>query len=167
MTDFNVATGEEQPLNRVAAENAQYAGEQGELVGIDYSGDNKVVMADAASGTAIQAIGVLFPQEVVDTSGWDASPLHEMEDMLARENKTLLGDRVSVIRYGVELTNDDSDTSFNPGEPVYLDTGGGYTQSEPSSTDDLQQVVGVALTPDDNGRDRILLDVEADYDVSA
>lgn len=164
MANWNIATGEDQPLNRVAADNVQFEADQGQLVGIDYSGtEPQVVPADAAAATAIHAVGAFFHEGVVDTSGWDASPLAELEKQLADENLKQLGDRVTFVRYGIEMTNDDDDTTFDPGEPVYLAAGGGYTQTAPAGTGDVVQVVGFALTPDDEGRDRIYLDVNADY----
>lgn len=168
MANWNIATGEDQPLNRVAADNVQFEADQGQLVGIDYSGaEPKVVPADADSATAIHTVGAFFHEGVVDTSTWDASPLAELEKQLADENLKQLGDRVTFVRYGIEMTNDDDDTTFSPGEPVLLAAGGGYTQTEPAgASGDLRQVVGFALTPDDEGRDRIFLDVNADYTVA-
>lgn len=170
MTDFNIATGAEQPINRTGVDNVQITGEkQGVLVGIDTGPDpNELVAADADSGTAIQAVGALLPEEVIDASSLPTGDhFQDLEQQLIEENRTLDGDRVVVVRYGVELVNDDDDTSFTPGEPVYLDTGGGYTQTKPSGSGDLVQTVGVALDPDGDGRDRILLHVDADYETLA
>ena len=68
------------------------------------------------------------------------------------------------------MVNDDDDTNFTPGEPVYLDVGGGFTQTEPSSAGEAVQVLGVACTTMDDGvnpqnvsKDRVFLEVDADY----
>lgn len=171
MTDFNIATGAEQPINRTGVEDCQVAGEnQGLPVGIQDNGDGtySLVKADGDSTVAIPAVGVLFPEEVFDAATLPTgSHFVDLEEQLVHENKTLLGDRAVFVRYGIEMVNDDDDTAFTPGEPVLLGPGGGFTQTEPASTSgDLRQVVGVALTPDDQGRDRVLLEVEADYTVA-
>lgn len=158
MANWNIATGGDAPLEKVGAGDAAAALTQGELVG--YNADGDLVPADAASASTVKAVGAAFPAEVVDTSAWDNSPLGDLEARLAEEGKTLVGDRISVYRYGVELVNDDGDTTIDPGEPVYLDAGGGYANAAPGGTGDLVQMVGVGLTPDDDGRDRFLLQVE-------
>jgi hypothetical protein len=184
MTDFNIATGEEQPLNRTGFENVQLTGEhQGVPVGIDNSGaEPKLVRADAASdandgGSApVQAVGVLFPREVMpaDLSNVNTHPWDDVEAQIYREGRTLAGDRATVVRNGIEMVNDDSDTSFTPGEPVYLDVGGGFTQTKPSGSGEAVQVLGVAaspiansLDPDNSEKDRLFLEVDADYEVLA
>jgi hypothetical protein len=184
MTDFNIATGEEQPLNRTGIDNVQVTGEnQGVPVGIDNSGtEPKLVKADAASdanggGTApVQAIGVLFPREVMpsDLSNVTTHPWDDVEEHIYREERTLAGDRATVVRSGIEMVNDDDDTSFDPGEPVYLDVGGGFTQTKPTGSGEAVQVLGVACTtmdggvnPSDPTKDRIFLEVDADYETLA
>lgn len=173
MTNFNLATGADAPINRTGIENTQFADAdaQGIPVGIDNSGaDPQLVKADADSGTAIQAVGVYFHLEVIDPATIPTgSYLQDIEEQLVQENKKLMGERGTVVFNGVELVNDDDDTTWTPGEPVYLDTGGGFTQTEPSTTGDIQQVMGVALTPDEggDGKDRMLLDVDFDYATSA
>jgi hypothetical protein len=173
MVDFNLATGPSQPINRTGIENCQVSGSdvQATPVGIDNSGaDPQLVKADADSATAIHAVGVLFPEEVFDESTLPTgSHFQDLEEQLIHEFRTLKGDRVTVVFTGVELVNDDDDTTYTPSEPVYLAPGGGFTQTKPSSTGDIIQVLGVALTPDDNGdgKDRILLDVDWDYSTSA
>lgn len=161
MTNFNVATGADAPLDRVGVGDAAAALTQGELVG--YDANDELVSADATSGSIIKAVGAAFPDEVVDTSVWDDSPLSDIEQSMAEEGKTLVGDRIAAYRYGVELVNDDgADASIAPGEPVYLAAGGGYTGTAPSGTGDLVQIVGVGLTPDDDGRERFALHVAID-----
>lgn len=169
MTDWNIATGASQPLNRTGIENNQVAGEdvQATPVGIDYSGtDPELVEADAATGSAQHAIGVLLPEEVVDESTLPTgSHFQDLEEQLVNEYRTLKGDRVTVVFTGIELVNDDDDTTWDPGEPVYLAEGGGFTQTAPADAGDIEQVMGVALTPDDggDGKDRMYLNVEFDY----
>lgn len=174
MTDFNIATGEEQPLNRTGIDNVQLTGEnQGVPVGIDNSGtEPQLVRADAADTEQIQCVGVLFPREVMpaDLSNVTQHPWDDVEEQIYMEERTLAGDRATVVRNGVEMVNDDDDTSFTPGEPVYLDVGGGFTQTKPSTAGQLVQVLGVACTTMDGGvnptdptKDRLFLEVDADY----
>ena len=74
MADWNVATGAEQAINRTGAPNCRVVGEdvQGALVGVSQNADDEweLVEADAGAeangGTEINALGVLFPEEVVD-----------------------------------------------------------------------------------------------------
>jgi hypothetical protein len=184
MTDFNIATGEEQPLNRTGIDNVQLTGEhQGVPVGIDNSGtEPQLVKADAASdanggGSApVQAIGVLFPREVLpaDLSNVTQHPWDDVEERIYREERTLAGDRATVVRSGIEMVNDDDDTDFTPGEPVYLDVGGGFTQTKPSGSGEAVQTLAVACTTMDDGvnpqnvsKDRLFLEVDADYEVLA
>lgn len=184
MTDFNIATGEEQPLNRTGFDNAQITGEnQGVPVGIDNSGaEPKLVRADAASdaneaGTGpIQAVGVLFPREIMpaDLSNVTQHPWDDVEEQIYMEERTLSGERATAIRSGIEMVNDDDDTDFTPSEPVYLDVGGGFTQTKPSGSGEAVQCLGFACTtmddgvnPQDVSKDRIFLEVSADYEVLA
>lgn len=156
MVHARIATGAEQPINRDGAVS-QYAGEEAELVGMDTSGD--LVQADAASGTAINAVGVLAAP-VTDPTNFN----HEELRVIVEANRELVGEsRIGVVKYGVIIENADEDWGFTPGEPVYLATGGGYTQTEPSTTGDVQQVVGVAT---DDG-EAVFVDVASDYDTSA
>lgn len=180
MTNFNIATGEEQPLNRTGIDNVQLTGEnQGVPVGIDNSGaEPQLVRADAGAsangdGTApVQAVGVLFPREVMpaDLANVTQHPWDDVEEQIYEEKRTLSGDRATVVRNGIELVNDDDDTAFTPGEPVYLDVGGGFTQTKPSTAGEAVQVLGVACTTMDDGvnpenvsKDRLFLEVDADY----
>ena len=57
MVHVRIATGAEQPINRDGGVS-QYAGEEGDLVGMDANGDWQ--MADADSGVAQHASGVLM-----------------------------------------------------------------------------------------------------------
>jgi hypothetical protein len=181
MTDFNIATGEEQPLNRTGFENIQLTGEhQGVPVGIDNSGtDPQLVRADAASDAngagsgPVQAVGVLFNREVLPEGqygGVTTHPWDDVEGQIYEENRTKVGDRCTVVRSGIEMVNDDADTSMTPGEPVYLDVGGGFTQTKPSGAGEAVQVLGVvasqianALDPNNSAKDRLFLEVDAEY----
>jgi len=184
MTDFNIATGEEQPLNRTGIDNAQIVGEhQGVPVGIDNSGaEPQLVRADAAAdaneaGTGpVQAIGVLFPREIMpaDLSNVTQHPWDDVEEQIYMEERALAGERATVVRSGIEMVNDDDDTDFTPGEPVYLDVGGGFTQTKPSTSGEAVQVLGVACTTMDDGvnpldvsKDRVFLEIDADYETLA
>lgn len=171
MTDFNIATGASQPINRTGIENNQVTGSdvQALPVGIDNSGtDPQLVAADADSAEAVQAVGVLLPEEVIDPATIPTGDhFQDLEEQLVNEYRTLQGDRVTVVFTGVELVNDDDDTSFTPGEPVYLAIGGGFTQTKPSASGEVVQRLGVAATPNGEGYDRIILDVDFDYEVLA
>jgi hypothetical protein len=185
MTDFNIATGEEQPLNRTGIHNVQLTGEnQGVPVGIDNSGtDPQLVKADAASdanggGTApVQAIGVLFPREVLPAGkygGVTTHPWDDVEGQIYEENRTKVGDRATVVRKNIEMVDDDSNAGFTPGEPVYLDVGGGFTQTKPTGSGEAVQYLGVATTqvrndldPNNNGKDRLFLEIDGEYSINA
>jgi hypothetical protein len=137
MVHARIATGAEQPINRDGAVS-QYAGEEGDLVGQDGNGD--WVQADADNGVAINATAVLAAP-VTDPSNFT----HEELRVIVEANRELVGEsRIGGVRYGVLVENADEDWGFTPGEPVYLDTGGGYTQTKPSASGDLVQSVGVA-----------------------
>lgn len=170
MTDFNLATGNTGPINRTGVENVQVTGDdvQAIPVGIeaDGSGGWQLVEADADSGTAVNAVGVLLQEGVFDPSTLPTGQhFQDLEEQLVQENRTLLGDRCTVIFDGVELVNDDDDTDYTPGEPVYLGVGGGFTQTAPSNAGEVVQVLGVAFTPNEggDGADRLVLDVDWDY----
>lgn len=175
MTDWNIATGASQPINRTGFENIQFAGEdiQATPVGIvdsDSDGEYELVPADAASTEQVHCVGVLLQEEVVDETTLPTGKyFQDLEEQLVHEYRTLQGDRCTLVFNGIELVNDDDDTSWTPGEPVYLAPGGGFTQTEPSGSGEVVQVLGVALTPDFNGdgKDRMFLDVERTYEVLA
>jgi hypothetical protein len=141
MVSARIATGAEQPINRHAAVAAETFSE-GDLVGFDNAG--KLVKADADTASLVMAVGVAFAP--VD----DLANYSEESVKLIIENSRALIDRerISYIVYGVEVENGDDDWDFTPGAPVYLAPGGGYTQTVPTDTGDLIQMVGVALTPE-------------------
>lgn len=157
MTDVRIATSAEQPIHSDGAVST-VTGDEGDLVGLDSNGE--LVTADAASGTAIPAIGVLAVP-VDDPSSYPTGQF-EFASKLAEANRVAInGNKAGYVRYGVELVNQDEDWSFTPGEPVYLATGGGFTQTEPTGTGEIQQSLGVATEAE-----QVFLDIDADYDTA-
>jgi hypothetical protein len=141
MVSARIATGAEQPINRHAAVAASKFSE-GDLVGYDATG--KLVPADADAASQVMAVGVAF------------APVHDLADysdesvkLTVEQNRALINrERISYAVFGVEVENGDDDWDFTPGAPVYLASGGGYTQTAPATAGDLVQMVGVALTPE-------------------
>lgn len=158
MVDARIATSAEQPINSDGAVST-VTGAEGDLVGLDSNG--KLVSADADSASPVPAIGVLATP--VDDPANYPSGEFEYAAKLAEANREAINEgKVGYVRYGVEVVNQDADWGFTPGEPVYLDVGGGYTQTEPSTAGDLQQAVGVATEAE-----QIFVDIETHYDTSA
>jgi len=156
MVHVRIATGAEQPINRDGAVS-QYAGEEGDLVGMDANGDWQKADAQAAAngGAEVNAVGVMMAP-VSDPSNYS----HEELRVVIEANRELVGEnRIAVAKYGLILENADEDWGFTPGQPVYLDVGGGFTQTKPATTGDIQQVVGMAT---DDG-EAVFLDVETGY----
>lgn len=140
MTDFKVATADG-PINKHAAlAGAKFA--QATPVGLNASGE--LVVADADAGVAIPAMGVAM------SPSHDPADYASMPDVVrtaAEANYVMIGEgRVSAYTHGMEIENNDADSGFTPGQPVYLAPGGGYTQTKPSTAGDLVQVLGLALT---------------------
>lgn len=155
MTDVRIATSAEQPINSDGAVST-VTGEEGDLIGLDGNGD--IVQADAATGTAIPAVGVLATP-VDDPANYPGGQF-EYAAKTAEANRASINDeKVSWVRYGVEIVNEDADWGFTPGEPVYLGEGGGYTQTKPADAGDLVQYVGYAQ-PDGES---VFLDIDGDY----
>lgn len=155
MTDVRIATGAEQPINSDGFVST-VTGSEGDLVGLN--DDGEIVAADAASGTQVAAFGVLATP-VDDHSNYPSADQFEFAAKLAESNRAdINAGKVGLVRYGVELTNEDSDWGFTENDPVYLDTGGGYTQTAPSGVDELVQRVGVA-----HEEEAITLDIQQDY----
>jgi hypothetical protein len=159
MATVKVATSAEQPINRVA-QMSGYAGSEGDLVGIDpTTGD--MVLADAAVGTAIPAVGVAL-NFVRNPADWASYP--EPVQAVADEQYSRLGvHKIAAADHGIIVENVDEDWNFTPGGVVYLAEGGGYTQTPPSTTGDLIQVVGVGV---DDG-EAVYVRVNFDHEVSA
>lgn len=141
---------------------------EGDVVGLstDADGNTIAVPADADSAVAQPAIGVLM-EEVRARSYWNAT-LHDNGSMTRRlddlyeKERTQAGDEITYFTHGIYLEDEDGDVAFDVNEPVYLDVGGGVTQTEPSGTGELQQVLGVAVNDT-----TFLLDLDFDYATSA
>jgi hypothetical protein len=159
MVDARIATSAEQPIHSDGAVSTVEVAE-GDLVGLDSNGE--IVAADAASGTQVPAVGVAAVP-VDDPANYPGGQF-EYAANVAEANRALINDdKVGYAKYGVEIANEDADWGFTPGEPVYLATGGGYTQSEPSGSGELVQVVGSA-GPDGES---VFLDIDPDYTTNA
>lgn len=168
MTDFNLARGKSEPINRFGADNVTFEASEGDFVTVqdDGTGTIEVVLADATNGPAT---GLCFA-EVTDPATL-SNALDNLEHDLAHINDyTLVGDRLAFITHGVEIVNDDGDTAYTPGDPVYLAEGGGLTQTAPATAGSVVQVLGVALGPNDRGsrdggggKDRVAVDVQPHY----
>lgn len=145
MTDFKIATGAEQPINTSGALAGEVF-EQGTPVGIDPA-TGKMVKADADAASTIMAVGVAFgPTD--DLANYSAMP-DAVQSAVEAERTLIDRNRVSAVKYGIELENNDADSGFAPGEVVYLAPGGGYTQTRPTdASGDLVQILGTALTPE-------------------
>jgi hypothetical protein len=156
MVHARIATGAEQPINRDGAVS-QYAGAEGDLVGMDANGD--WVLADADNGTAVNAVGVMAAP-VTDPANYT----HEELRVIIESERELVGEsRIGAVKYGIIIENADEDWGFAPGQPVYLAPGGGYTQTVPTTIGDLVQIVGLAT---DDG-EAVFVDVESGYEVVA
>lgn len=155
MVDARIATGAEQPIHSDGAVSTVEAAE-GDLVGMNSDGD--LVAADAATGTAVAASGVLATP-VDDPSNWPGGEFQYAASTAEANRSQINDDRVGFVRFGVEIVNEDADWGFTPGEPVYLAEGGGFTQTEPSDVGDLVQYLGIAL-PDGES---VFLEIDGDY----
>jgi hypothetical protein len=154
MVDVRIATSAEQPVNTDGAVSTVAAGE-GATVGLD--GNGELAQADAASGSAVPAVGVLATP-VDDPSNYPGDQFEYAAKVAESQRNLVNEDRAGYVRYGVELVNEDADWGFTPGEPVYLAEGGGFTQTEPSNTGDLVQVLGYAVEAE-----VVMLEIDADY----
>jgi len=171
MTNFKFAKFKDTPLNRdgeTLDPEVALPVQEGDVVGLteDAEGNTIVVPADADSGVAQPAIGVQM-EEVVDRSHWsvnlhDNGTMSRQLDETYAKNRTQPGDEVTYVSYGIYVEDVDDEVSFTPNEPVYLGVGGGVTQTKPSTTGDVQQVLGVAVDTH-----TFMLDVQFDYETSA
>lgn len=154
MVNPKIVTSADQPINTDGAVST-VTGDEGDLVGLDSNGE--LVAADADAGTAQPAIGVLTVP-VDDPSTYPGGQF-EFAAKIAEANREVINDnKVAYTHRGVIVENQDADWSFTPNEPVYLDVGGGFTQTAPSGTGDLQQVLGVAVESE-----QVYLEIEYDY----
>ena len=141
MVDVNIASNTEYIENRQRSGYVQYECDEGDLVGIDSNGDT--VAADADAATAVPAAGVAMgPAKDPAKYGNDFPETK----LVVEANYDLVGESPKTyFEFGVRLRNKDEDWDFTPGEPVYLDKGGGYTQDlSLHGPGDLKQVVGYA-----------------------
>lgn len=155
MTDVRIATGAEQPIHSDGTPSTAVVSE-GDLVGLDSNGE--LVAADADSATAVKAVGVAAVP-VDDPANYPGGQFEYAAKVAEANRATINDEKVGYVKYGVEIYNQDEDWGFSPGEPVYLAAGGGYTQTKPSTTGDVQQVVGEA-GPDGES---VFLDIQPDY----
>lgn len=167
--NFKFSKVKDTPLNRDGeTSEATFTGTEGDLIGLteNVDGETEVVGADADSASPQPAIGVLL-EDVRDRSYWSTN-LHDngtMDRQLDAQydiNRTQPGDEVTYVSYGIYVEDVDDEVDFTPNEPVYLDVGGGVTQTAPSTTGDLIQVLGVAVNTH-----TFKLDVASTYETSA
>lgn len=157
MVDVRIATSAEQPINSDGQVSTVTLSE-GDLVGFDSNGE--LVAADAATGAQVPAVGVAAV-EVDDPSNYPSGQF-EYAAKVAESQRTLINDdKAGYVKYGVEIVNADEDWNFSTdGDArVYLDEGGGYTQTRHTDAGDITQVVGHAI---DDGN-AIYLDVNSDF----
>lgn len=169
MTNFNFAKFKDTPLNRdgeTLDENVTLPVLEGDFVGLttNVDGETRVVPADADSASAQPAIGVQM-EDARARSYWSTT-LHDngsmsrkLDEAYAKE-RTQAGDEVTYFTHGIYLEDEDGTVSFNTNEPVYLDVGGGVTQTKPSAVGDVVQKLGTAVNAT-----TFLLNVEEAYEV--
>lgn len=155
MTDVRIATSAEQPINSDGAVSTVEASE-GDLVGMNSDGD--LIAADAATGTAVPAVGVLATP-VDDPSNYPSGQFEYAAKNAESNRASINNEKVGYIRYGVEIVNHDEDWGFTPSEPVYLGEGGGFTQTAPSDSGDLVQYLGYAQEDGES----VFLEIDGDY----
>lgn len=164
MTNFKFAKFKDTPLNRdgeTLDPEVSLPVQEGDVIGLneDVDGNTIVVPADADSAVAQPAVGVQM-EEVVDRSHWNVN-IHDNGSMSRQldarydTERTQAGDEVTYFTHGIYLEDEDGDVDFEPNEPVFLDLGGGVTQTEPSASGEVSQVLGVAVNTT-----TFLLDVE-------
>lgn len=141
MVNFDIANPKDDN-NRVAGAAVQEM-DQGDLGTINANGE--VVPADAANGVQGQALGVVLTP-VRDPDHARYGDLEYVRNQLMEEQNVLVGegDRALLVMDGFLMEDLDEGDSLTPGEPVYLAEGGGVTQTPPSSSGSVVQVVGVA-----------------------
>lgn len=160
MTDVRIATGAEQPVNSDGAVST-VTGDEGDLVGLDSSGE--LVNADAATGTQVAAVGLLATP-VDDHSTYPTGQFEYAAKVGEANRADINDDKVGYVKYGVEVENVDTDWGFSTdGDArVYLDEGGGFTQTRHTDAGDITQVVGHAI---DDG-ESIYLDIQSDFTIN-
>lgn len=162
MSNYNIATGAEQPINRHAGAAVEVF-DEAEFVGLsdDGSGNAEVRTADADSANPQPALGV----SMAPVKATDANYPDFVNNQIIAERMAVVGedDRVTFIQYGVVLEDNErlAGEELTIGEPVYLGVGGGFTQTKPATAGDLVQVVGYAIE-----EFAFVVDVEAGYEVA-
>lgn len=167
--NLNFSKMRNHPLNR-DGETITIKAEEGDLVGLTQNADNEteIVGADADSASPQPAMGVLLEtvQDPTDlnVSGFETAYIEQrqLRREMREEDYTLVGDEATYVFGGVYLEDVDGDLNLTPQEPVYLDVGGGITQTAPSTTGDVIQYLGVAVNPT-----TFLLDVDHEYETAA
>lgn len=154
MVNPKIVTSAEQPINTDGAVST-VTGDEGDLVGLDGNGD--LVSADASSTAAQPAIGVLAVP-VVDPSTFPGGKYEFIDKQREAREEQINDNKVSFVHRGVIIENQDADWSFTPNEPVYLDVGGGFTQTKPTGTGEVQQYLGVAVEAE-----QVYLEMDYDY----
>lgn len=160
MVDARISTSAEQPIHSNGAVST-VTGVEGDLVGLDGSGE--LVAADAATGTQVPALGVLATS-VDDPSGYPSGQFEYAATHAESNRASINNEKVGYVMRGVEVVNEDEDWNFTTSgdNRVYLDEGGGYTQTEHTDAGDIKQVVGRAI---DDGN-TVYVDVQHDYTIS-
>lgn len=160
MVDARIATGAEQPIHSNGAVST-VTGSEGDLVGLDSNGE--LVAADAATGAQVPAIGVLATP-VDDPSTYPTGQFEYAAKTAEANRASINNEKVGYVSYGAEVVNQDEDWNFTTSgdNRVYLDEGGGYTQTEHTDAGDIRQVVGRAI---DDGN-TVFISVEHDYTIS-
>jgi hypothetical protein len=171
MVDVNFSKVKDAPLNRDGeTSESSFTGMEGDTIGFstDVDGNPILVHADADNASPQPAMGVLM-EDVRARSDWNVTMPNDHSGTWTRrlderyeERMTQPGDEVTYFTHGIYLTDDDGGRGWAVNEPIYLAVGGGFTQTKPSSTGDIVQVLGVAV--DEN---TFLLDVDFDYTTSA
>lgn len=155
-----------------APTHGSLSAEQGDLMGMDGSGKLVHATADSAGGGSeaagpIAFLGCLLADHVTDMSSYTENELNKAALDYKRKNDTLAGEhRAAVLEDKFYIQNTDQDWAFTPGEPVYLSTTGGLTQTAPSGTGTIAQVVGVAANPphgDVPAGEAVWVDPEMEY----
>lgn len=160
MVDARIATSAEQPIHSNGAVST-VTGSEGDLVALDSNGE--LVSADAATGTQNPAIGVLATP-VDDHSSYPTGQFEYAAKTAESNRADINNEKVGYVMRGVEVVNQDADWNFTTSgdNRVYLDEGGGYTQTAHTDAGDIRQVVGRAI---DDGN-TVYIDIQHDYTIS-
>jgi len=160
MVDVRIATSAEQPINSNGAVST-VTGSEGKLVGLD--GNGELQDADAATGTQVPAVGLLAGP-VDDPSNYPTGQFEYAAKTAEANRNAINDDKVGYVKYGVEIYNQDEDWGFSTSgdNRVYLDEGGGFTQTRHTDSGDITQVVGHAI----DGGETVFLDIQADYTIN-